>query len=127
MMSVPKILIVDDAGYIRVLFRDALKINGYEIKTVDNAEGAYDIIKKFNPHVILLDINLPDKSGLELLKQLREEKIDIPVIIISAISFRDTVIEASRYNIAGYLTKPIDIDILRERVKSVFDKYYSDI
>ena len=120
-----KILIVDDAGYIRVLFKEALKQEGYIIETAESALDAYEKIKTFEPNLILLDINLPGASGIEILKQIRKEGDYTPVIMITAVSLKDKVIEASKYGISGYLTKPVDINDLKSRIKKVLEERYS--
>ncbi|MDD2716681.1 MAG: response regulator transcription factor [Candidatus Wallbacteria bacterium] len=117
-----KILIVDDAGYIRILFREALKNEGYEILTCENIASAYETIIQTKPALMLLDISLPDGSGVDLLKQLRKERIVLPVIMITAVSSKDLVLEALKLGIKSYLTKPVDIRILKLRVKEALDE-----
>ncbi|MDD5090094.1 MAG: response regulator [Candidatus Wallbacteria bacterium] len=116
-----KILIVDDAGYIRVLFREALKNEGYTVLTESGVMAAYETIKKECPDLLLLDVNLEDGSGIELLKQLRSENNSIPVIMITSESLKETVISAAKCNIKSFLTKPVDINVLKMRIREVFE------
>jgi len=122
MDNMKKIMIIDDAGFIRVLFREALKREGYEVITCENTYTAYKMIKESEPDLLLLDINLPGGSGIDLLKQLRNEGNNISVIMITAVSIKDTVIEASKYGIKSYLTKPVDINILKERISEALEE-----
>lgn len=117
-----KIMVVDDAGYIRVLFRESLTRAGYEIVLAESGMKALQLMGVENPDLVLLDINMPDMTGLEMLENLRMHNQYLPVIIVSASGYKDKVLEAVSHGISGYLTKPVDLEELKSRVAALLDE-----
>lgn len=106
------ILIVEDEKNQREILQEFLENKGY--KTI-GAESGEEALKKFESGIfdaILLDIKLPDISGIELLKKFREINLKIPVIMTTAYSDVDLVIEAMKSGAFHYLVKPINLDEL---------------
>jgi DNA-binding NarL/FixJ family response regulator len=99
-------LIVDDEAHVRVLLVTLLKQLG--VKTIwEASDGTVGIAQAalHNPDVILLDINLPEISGLDVLAKLKAEHPNIPVIIVSAQNTMRTVDRANELGAAGYVVK----------------------
>ncbi len=106
------ILIVEDERNQREILQEFLESNGYETEGAGSGEEA---LKKFESGIfdtILLDIKLPDTSGIDLLKKFREINPEIPVIMTTAYSDVDIVIEAMKTGAFHYLVKPINLDEL---------------
>ncbi|MCF6333880.1 MAG: LytTR family DNA-binding domain-containing protein [Draconibacterium sp.] len=103
-----KVLIVDDEPEARYLLRSLLSSIG-NVKVVgeaDNAENAlYQLVEHY-PNLIFMDINMPGKSGMELVKLIRKRNIDVSVVFISA--FEEYAIEAIRCGVYDFLLKPVD-------------------
>jgi DNA-binding response OmpR family regulator len=81
-----KILVVDDEENIRFLYKMELEDNGFRIELAKNGEEALEKFPLFRPDLITLDIKMPGISGIEVLKRIREEDKDIPIMLCSAYS-----------------------------------------
>ena len=106
------ILIVEDEKNQREILQEFLESKGYE---TEGAESGEEALKKFETRIfdaILLDIKLPDTSGIDLLKKIRKINPQIPVIMTTAYSDVDLVIEAMKSGAFHYLVKPINLEEL---------------
>ena len=114
-----KILIVDDESPIAELIADICNQFGFETKVLVSGENVMDVAKSYGPDLLTLDLLMPDKSGLEILAELKEDEKTklIPVIIISAIagsvSF-EGIIEQSQ----GILSKPFQVPRLKQVIET---------
>lgn len=115
-----RILIVDDQYGIRVLLEEVLKKEGYEVFQASNGADALEMLKEYNPDVMLLDIKIPGMDGVEILQERKKREIapETKVILMTAYGELDAIQEASQYSTALYLMKPFDIDLLKEKVAS---------
>lgn len=116
-----KILIVDDEDNIRALMKGILSDLG-EIYEAENGKKGLAIFNQNNPDLILLDIMLPDISGVELLQEIREKNKDVKIIMITAYETIKSVIEIMNIPISGYITKPFIVKDVRERIKGILEK-----
>ena len=112
-----KILVVENDDVNSSNIKDYFKQTNYEIDISNSVEDAIYKIKYFKYSLILLDINLPDFDGFEILKFLNKSRIFIPVIIISDCSDLITKIYAFKLGAVDYMIKPIDLDELKARVE----------
>ena len=106
------VLIVDDEIGARESLKMILK-NDYEVFLAKNAEEAFSQIKEHSPDVILLDIILPDLSGLKVLERIKQNDLNIIVIMVTATKTVKTAPEAKKLGAYACVTKPFDIDELR--------------
>jgi len=107
-----KILIIDDEQNIRDIFSLLLEEQGYEVETAENGTSGLEKIKFFKPDLLLLDMNLPDINGIEVLAQVKVLHPETDVIIITAFGTIKNAVEATRQGAYDYLEKPIDNDEL---------------
>ena len=107
-----KILIVDDEKNIREIFSLLLEEQGYSVQKAKNGEEGLRKAENFSPDVVLLDMNLPDLSGIDVLTKMKESLPAIQVIIITAFGTIKTAVEATKLGAYDYLEKPIDNDEL---------------
>jgi len=122
MTSLPKkIIIVEDQPDVADLLEEMLSIDGYQISKIHSSTGALSEIQTENPDVVLLDIMMPDVSGLEVLRFLQREPglQQIPVVILSARTSSADIRAGLDAGATVYLTKPVDVDVLREAVARV--------
>jgi two-component system, NtrC family, nitrogen regulation response regulator GlnG len=115
------LLVIDDDPFTRACF---LSLFAKEEGTVATAETAADGLRRFadqRPDAIVLDIRLPDRSGLELFEQLHELDPSVPVILITGRGTVETAIEAMRLGAYDYIVKPLEAARLRELIESVFE------
>jgi len=120
-MNKPIILIVDDEEAARYGIHRALQRENYDLFEAGNTSEARTVIKSHNPHLILLDVNLPGEDGLHFLQELSTEENHPPVIIITAHGSERTALEAGRGGAYDYLSKPFEVDELRVRVRNAIE------
>jgi two-component system nitrogen regulation response regulator GlnG len=109
----PTILVVDDEPSILQAFRRAFR-SPVEVITADTGRDGLACAQEHRPDVVILDIQLPDMSGLDLFRQLRELDARSPVIFITGKSTTDTAIEAMKLGAFDYLLKPLELAQLRQ-------------
>ncbi len=107
-----KILIVDDERPIREMLRKFLSKKGYEVFDVDNGLDALKMIDENKPHVVLLDIRMPETDGVEILKRIKEKHKDVGVIMITAVSETAIAEKCMELGAFDYITKPIGLEYL---------------
>jgi len=120
-MSQPTILVVDDEKHIRMLYREELEADGYAVATSDGEEDILDVIARENPTIVILDIKLGvNRSGLDLLQEIRTKDQQIPVILSTAYdSFQhDLKSIAADY----YVVKSVDLTELKDKVRMALNK-----
>ena len=107
-MAERKVLVVDDEIHIVHVVAIKLRNNGYEVITANNGEEAFELAQQENPDIIVTDYQMPVMSGLELVKELRENEItkNIPVILLTARSFAISKEEQNDLQISTCLSKP---------------------
>jgi nitrogen regulation protein NR(I) len=113
---VPRVLVVDDSPSSVRILRGALENTGIEVLSAGCAAEALDMITGFQPDAVILDIVLPDQSGLAAFEQIQRLDPRLPVVFITALGTSDTAIEAMRLGALDYLVKPLDIEKVREVV-----------
>src|SRR5947209_6965393 len=99
----PTLLVVDDEPSILTAFRRAFRNLPVEVRTAESAAEGLALARDQRPDVIILDVQLPDMSGLEALRKLRELDARSPVIFITGKSTTDTAIEAMKLGAYEYL------------------------
>ncbi len=111
-----KIMIVDDERDIIFLLKDYLSFNDYEVITAYSAEEASEKLDE-NPDLILLDINMPTKNGLEFCKQIRN-RTDCPIIFLTARAEETDILAGLNIGGDDYITKPFNLRELLGRVQA---------
>ncbi len=104
------IWVVDDDESIRWVLEKGLSENGIEVKTFDSASKVIKKLETENPSLILTDIKMPGKSGIDLLDEVRELRPEIPIIIMTAHSDLESAVESYEHGAWEYLPKPFDIE-----------------
>src|SRR4029079_11371142 len=113
-----KILVVDDEKMIRWSLGEALRGWGYEPIQADTASGGLGAVDADQTAAVLLDINLPDGSGLEVLRQIRHRNTDAVVIMITANVLVDETIAALRGGADVFIGKPINLEELQVAIRN---------
>ena len=122
MSSVKKILIADDEPDILEIIQFNLQAEGYEVLTAKNGDEAIDQAKKHQPDLIILDIMMPGKNGIEVCNILRMQPAfkETLIVFLSALSDEGTEIQGLETGADDYLTKPISPKILVSKVNALF-------
>ena len=118
---VPRILVIDDEKSIREVFSVLLGDRGFHVAAVENGCQGLEKARLFEPDVVLLDMNLPDIPGLEVLAGLRELQPGPEIIIITAFGTIRNAVEATKLGAYAYLEKPIDNDELLLNVSRILE------
>src|ERR671938_1959705 len=115
-------MIVDDEEAARYGMRRALTTLGYNITEAGSAEAARALLKQHEPDLVLLDVNLPGMSGLDLLREIKSANGNAPlVIIVTAHGSERMAVEAVKTGAHDYLSKPFEVDDLRLVVKNALE------
>ena len=109
----PKILIVDDEESIREFLEIMLRKEGYEPTCVEDGLQAVEIMKKKSFDMVISDMQMPNMTGIELLRNLRERDPDLLFMMITAFGTTETAVEAMKLGAYDYITKPFKIDEVR--------------
>ena len=118
------ILIIDnDRAFTSLVDKFLKDICGYEVKIVPDGYNGVIIAKKLMPELVLLDIRMPAMNGLDILEKLKTDlkTARIPVMILTGFDNNDIKNKALSLEAADYLVKPIDLEILRERLAVALD------
>jgi len=110
------ILIVEDEAIMRESLRDWLTDGGYQVETAEEGEEALKTIAERDFGVVILDLRLPGKNGLEVLREARAKRPQLNGIIITAYPSIETAVEAMKIGAVDYLPKPFSLDALEELI-----------
>ncbi|HHT9138317.1 MAG TPA: response regulator [Candidatus Wunengus sp. YC60] len=117
-MTGERILVIDDEEIICTLLKDTLTDAGYQVETVTNGiEGLEKLLKGEPFDILLTDIRMPKKDGMQVLKEAKNRVPDIITIIMTGYPSIETIRESSEYNAFDYITKPLDPDEVCECIK----------
>ncbi len=125
-MSNEQILILEDDIELNRGLCAAFKNDGRSVVSVRTIKEAKDQYLVLKPSLILLDINLPDGSGLDLLREIKEKDPLLPVIMLTANDTDDDIVKGFEYGADDYITKPFSLSVLRARVNSKLRKNSKD-
>ena len=117
-----KVLVIDDDPAILELLQVRLEAKGYEVITTLDGEKGLKMIASEKPNVVILDIQLPRMSGIDVLTKIREDKPHLPVVMITAYGSEKIAIESMRRGANDYITKPIDHKELSMRIRENLEK-----
>ncbi|HFD40359.1 MAG TPA: GAF domain-containing protein, partial [Anaerolineae bacterium] len=119
-MSNELILIVEDSDQLRdFLSREALPLYGYRTLATDRGSVALRLIAEQNPDLVLLDLQLPDMNGLDILRELGQQGRDVPVVLMTAHGSESIAAEAFRLGARDYLIKPFDTQVAQVTIDRV--------
>lgn len=113
-----KILVVDDAQFLRVRITKMLSSDGHEILEADNGLRAVDMYKSSRPDVVLMDITMPEMDGLAALREIRSYDPNARVVMLTALGQESVVLEAIKSGAKDFVVKPFQ----QERVLNAIAK-----
>jgi len=117
------IAIIEDEEDLLELLEFTLQQNGYDAVGFTNTKKVKDFIVEENPHLLIVDRNLPGTEGSLFVKELKTEGYDIPVIFLSAKSGEDEIVEGFERGADDYITKPFNMKELLARIKAVLKRH----
>lgn len=108
-----RVLVVDDEESIREFLEIMLKKEGYDVTCVEDGQQALDLLKKKSVDMVISDLQMPNVTGIELLKQVKDQYPDMLFMMITAFGTTETAVEAMKLGAYDYITKPFKIDEVR--------------
>jgi DNA-binding response OmpR family regulator len=114
-----KILIVDDDQNILRLYKEELEEEGYAVVTASNGQEALEQFDKESPDLVTLDILLPDIDGIKLLRQMKEKRPRMPIIMSTAYDYRD---DFAVWASEAYIVKSADLTELKATIKKLSER-----
>ena len=118
-----KVLVIDDdqpvLNYLRIFL---LQTDEYEVTTLANSRKAYEEIQNNNYDLILLDMDMPDVTGIDILKYIQENEVDVETIVLTGVEDLELAVSAMKVGAYDYLTKPVDNERLLRIMKNALDR-----
>ncbi|MCI1692608.1 sigma-54-dependent transcriptional regulator [Aneurinibacillus aneurinilyticus] len=121
MKGKPSVLIVDDDTDICFLMATAIQSEHMEIVTAHSGQEALHLYEQHHPELVLLDIQLPEMSGIEVLSRMKEIDEECQVIMVTAYATIETAVQAMKLGALDYICKPFKLPHLRDTVQSAID------
>jgi len=118
----PVILVVEDYGPLRKLLRVNLSVDGYQVITASDSISALELLEEYEPELVILDIMMPGKSGIELLPEIKLGHPDTAVIMATAVSDASVAIQCMKEGAYDYLNKPFNLDEVVLSVSRALEK-----
>lgn len=114
-----RVLLVEDAPFLRYAFGRLLRMQGYDVKEANDGRDALDCLPGFRPHLVLTDLMMPIMGGVELISRIRAdpEYAKVPVVAITADATEHAEQAARNAGAVDVITKPIDLPALLDRLK----------
>lgn len=113
-----KILIADDSAYARSILKDLLLRNGYDVVgEAENGKEAILMYEKLKPDLVTLDIMMPEMSGIQALKEIKEQYPEAVVVMGAAMGQQNLVVDAMRSGAAEFYIKPVQAEKVVEAVE----------
>jgi len=122
MTGKPKVLIVDDEERFRITLRKLLGVQGVEANTAGSAREALEELNNRPYDVVLLDVRMPEMSGIEALAEIKKTHRDLEVIILTGHASVDIAVEIMRLGGYEYLLKPCAMDELVAKIESAYER-----
>jgi GAF domain-containing protein/FixJ family two-component response regulator len=122
-MATERVLVVDDAqGVVDFLSDYVLRPNGYNVLSAVDGEGGLSLAMSAKPDLIILDLEMPRMSGMEVLEALNREGVDIPVIVITFHGSETIAAQMFRLGVKNYITKPFKMEEILEAIEQALNE-----
>ncbi|HOE68446.1 MAG TPA: response regulator [Candidatus Omnitrophota bacterium] len=116
-----RLLLVDDEIEICEFLKSFFEDRDFQVMTAYSGVQALAKVESFNPHVVLLDIQMPEMDGLTALRKIKEKHPKTKVIMVTAVETQDKIEEAMRAGADNYITKPLSLEYLEKDVQEKID------
>jgi DNA-binding NtrC family response regulator len=117
-----KVFLLDDDELIGSMLERALRGDGYDVRADRDPEGVLDRIREFSPGIVMLDIKLPGRDGIDILGEIIAQGIPTQVVMLTSDDTADTAVKAMKAGAADYLTKPFNLDEVKIVVAGILER-----
>jgi len=114
-----KILVVDDDPSIRMLYKEELEDEGYDVVVASSGKQAIELFQQENPDLVTLDILMPDMDGIQVLRKMKEIKPRLPIVMSTAYDYRD---DFAVWASEAYVVKSSDTTELKDTIRKLLQK-----
>lgn len=114
-----KILIVEDEPYVAALLADAVRLQGHDAIVAADGQEGLALVERERPDAVFLDILIPTPDGIEVLRRIREESRELPVVIISGWASAEQIEEAERLGVTDCVEKPLMLNQLTQAITAL--------
>ena len=123
-MHKKSIVLVEDSREIAMIIKRTVSSYGYHVRTVPDGVKALNEIKELPPHLVLLDIMLPDIDGLDILSEIKKTNYlkHIPVVMVTSVNAKEKIVQAMNLGASDYIVKPINTEIIISKLWKLFNK-----
>jgi DNA-binding response OmpR family regulator len=121
-MNKTKVLLAEDEASLGMIVKESLETRGFTVFHAENGEEAFEVYKKENPDILVLDVMMPKKDGFTLAKEIRLDNKKIPIIFLTAKSQTSDVLEGFNHGGNDYLKKPFSMEELIVRINSLLNR-----
>jgi two-component system chemotaxis response regulator CheY len=118
-----RVLVVDDFSTMRRIIKNILRQLGFNnVVEADDGTTAWDVLNKDKIDFIISDWNMPQMTGIELLRKVRgsEEFSDLPFLMVTAEAQQENIIEAVQAKVSNYIVKPFTAEVMRQKIDKIF-------
>ncbi len=109
-----RVLVIDNEDDARRLCEELLTGEGYEVYSATDTPSGLEMVKNLKPDMVIMDLHLPEINGIEGLRRIKKLKEEILTVLVTSRGTMDTVKEAMRHGAYDYITKPFDIELVKE-------------
>jgi DNA-binding NtrC family response regulator len=117
-----KILVVDDDAIVIKSCKRILEAEGFEVLTVPSADEALEIIRKYDFDLLLVDVKMPKHDGMFLMREIKKDLPDTPIIVMSGYPTQETIADVLRLGATQFIPKPFRPDELVKLIRQVIQK-----
>jgi len=117
-----RILLVDDENDLRMLVAERLGLEGYKVRQAARVDDALQMMSNSRFDLLLLDVVLPDGTGLDVLRFMKDRGITTPVIMLTGTTGLDVAVESVKLGARNYVTKPAKISYLLHSIRELLSK-----
>ena len=126
LLSKSSILLAEDEENVRESFKKVLLLYVKRVFTAKDGKEAYELYTKYHPDIIITDIKMPKINGIEFIKKIRQKNHDIPIIVTSAYTDQDLLLESIKLSLVEYVIKPIKEKDLNRLLRECAQKLYEN-
>ncbi len=126
LLNKSSILLAEDEENVRESFKKVLLLYVKRVFTAKDGKEAYELYTKYHPDIIITDIKMPKLNGIEFIKKIRQKNHDIPIIVTSAYTDQDLLLESIKLSLVEYVVKPIKEKELNRLLKECAQKLYEN-